>query len=120
MQIERWRVWILDICAIAAPTSALYHLTAWAPATCQTPSSGREKAAHLSQLVGTSVLRHSQILAAIVVLVLVAGFACHPSKRLARSAFVAQASIAGTIGAYLAIAYFAVEITGQQVGVRWR
>jgi hypothetical protein len=116
MRRERWRRRILSICAIAAPASALYHLTTWLPASCQTPAAGPEKAAYLSELVGAAVLGHSRILAAILVLVLVVSW--RSSERLVRSAFVAQTSIAATIAAYLAIAYFAVGVVGQQVGVQ--
>jgi hypothetical protein len=115
MRRERWRRLILDICALAAPASALYHLNAWLPASCQIPSAGPEKAAYLAQLVGDAVLGHSRILAAILVLVLVVSW--RSSERLARSAFVAQTSIAATLAAYLAVAYFAVGVVGQQAGV---
>jgi hypothetical protein len=116
MQIERSRVRILNLCAAAAPASALYHLTAWLPASCQTVSPGPEKAACLSQLVGATILGFSRTLAAIAVLVLVVGFVGRPSERLARSAFLAQTSVAATIAAYLLLAYLAVRVVGQQVG----
>ena len=115
MQITRWRLLLLDVCAIAAPASALNHLTAWLPASCKTPTEGPEKAAFLMQEIGSGILGQSQSLAAIVVLVWVASYARRPCARLARRALVARMSVTLSIAAYLAAAYFAVEVIGRQV-----
>ena len=115
MQIARWRLLLLDVCAIAAPSSALYHLAAWLPASCKTPSVGPEKAASLLGAIGAEVLGQSQSLAAIVVLVWVASFTRRPCARLVRRALVARMSVILAMAAYLAAAYFAVEVIGRQV-----